>query len=84
MACPQVPACFMQAFAAARRHLGEVLSAFEFFDAGALQEALDHVPGVLHPTPESSVGAHSCTGLRGEGTSISLGIYAKIACSSWG
>lgn len=73
--CPRIriKACSTQAFAAARRHLGEVLSAFEFFDAGALQEALDHVPGVQHPTPEGPVGAQPHIGLQGEGTSVSLG-----------
>ena len=45
----------LQAFHAARQHVGEALSAFEFFDEAALHIALDHVPGLQHPTPSQPV-----------------------------
>ena len=44
-----------QAFHAARQHVGEALSAFEFFDEAALDVALQHVPGLQHPTPNQPV-----------------------------
>jgi FAD/FMN-containing dehydrogenase len=46
----------LQAFHAARQHVGEAISAFEFFDEAALHIALDHVPGLQHPTPRQPVG----------------------------
>jgi hypothetical protein len=45
----------LQAFHAARQHVGEALSAFEFFDEAALDVALRHVPGLEHPTPDQPV-----------------------------
>lgn len=53
----------LQAFHAARQHVGEALSAFEFFDEAALHIALDHVPGLQHPTPSQPVRV---TPLRGK------------------
>jgi hypothetical protein len=41
----------------ARRHLGEILSAFEFLDRAALQMTLQQLPNIQNPLPESDVSA---------------------------
>ena len=39
----------------ARRHLGEILSAFEFLDRAALKMTLQQLPNIQNPLPESDV-----------------------------
>ena len=46
-----------QVFVAARRHLGEILSAFEFLDREALAMTLDQLPNVTDPLPATDVSA---------------------------
>ena len=41
----------------ARRHLGEVLSAFEFLDREALVMTLEQLPNVQDPLPNTDVRA---------------------------
>ena len=41
----------MQVFVSARRHLGEILSAFEFLDRQALAMTLEQLPHVHDPLP---------------------------------
>ena len=47
----------LQVFMSARKHLGEILSAFEFLDQAALQMTLRNLPAIQNPLPESDVGA---------------------------
>lgn len=48
---PVVP----QVFVAAKRQLGEVLSAFEFLDSESLAITLGHLPGARDPLPACQV-----------------------------
>ena len=43
----------MQVFVKARQKLGEILSAFEFFDQQALDLTLKHLEGVRNPLPDT-------------------------------
>ncbi len=43
----------MQVFVRARQKLGEILSAFEFFDQQALDLTLKHLEGVRNPLPDT-------------------------------
>ena len=44
---------FMQVFVRARQKLGEILSAFEFFDQQALDLTLKHLEGTRNPLPDT-------------------------------
>ena len=46
-----------QVFVSARRHLGEILSAFEFLDREALVMTLEQLPNVQDPLPATEVRA---------------------------
>lgn len=46
---------FAQVLMCARRHLGEILSAFEFLDRAALEMTLRQLPNIQNPLPESDV-----------------------------
>ncbi len=46
----------LQVFVAAKRDLGEVLSAFEFLDRESLDITLRHLPGAKDPLPDCQVG----------------------------
>eukprot|EP00898_Chlorokybus_atmophyticus_P006004 jgi/Chlat1/6404/Chrsp45S05914 len=52
LACPTYDAV-QATFVAARQHLGEVLSAYEFMDREALDLAVTHLDGVRDPLPET-------------------------------
>ena len=43
----------LQVFVRARQKLGEILSAFEFFDQQALDLTLKHLEGVRNPLPDT-------------------------------
>jgi hypothetical protein len=43
----------MQVFVRARQKLGEILSAFEFFDQQALDLTLKHLEGTRNPLPDT-------------------------------
>lgn len=47
--------CFvlLQVFVKARQRLGEILSAFEFFDQQALDLTLKHLEGIRNPLPDT-------------------------------
>lgn len=47
-----LPTC-LQVFVRARQKLGEILSAFEFFDQQALDLTLKHLEGVRNPLPDT-------------------------------
>ena len=50
-----VTLCFvlLQVFVKARQRLGEILSAFEFFDQQALDLTLKHLEGIRNPLPDT-------------------------------
>ena len=47
----QCKAVLLQVFMSARRHLGEILSAFEFLDRQALAMTLEQLPNIQDPLP---------------------------------
>lgn len=49
----------VQVFVAAKRDLGEVLSAFEFLDRESLHITLRHLPGAKDPLPSCQVGGRA-------------------------
>lgn len=87
--CLRLPTCAgTQAYRAARRHLGEALSAFEFFDEAALGVALDHVHGLQHPIPDKPVGGsnwkdHTYPTADGSALDHVTGLQHPIPNSRW-
>ena len=52
---PPPPPTPLQVFVAAKRQLGEVLSAFEFLDRESLEITLAHLSGAKDPLPDCQV-----------------------------